>query len=90
MELEQGLAIVKIFTRDLAIVGKIMITEKEFHRGRLSDYFNRADLAFIPVQDAHIFRQSQCPLQQGDHRYPLVYPLVRRVLPVLPHRRRVP
>lgn len=64
MESEAGIAVVKIFTRDTAIVGKIMITEKEFHKGRLSDYLNREDLTFIPIQDAHIFSlESRTPIE---------------------------
>ncbi|MBI2568783.1 MAG: hypothetical protein HYV63_17325 [Candidatus Schekmanbacteria bacterium] len=31
------------------------MTEKEFRKGRLSDYLNRQDIDFIPINDAHVF-----------------------------------
>ncbi|MBN2054212.1 hypothetical protein JW905_04780 [bacterium] len=55
MEMERGFAVVKIYTEKLAIVGKILVTEKEFRRGRLSDYLNRSDIQFVPIHDAHVF-----------------------------------
>lgn len=55
MEMERGYAVVKIYTKKLAIVGKILVTEKEFRRGRLSDFLNRDDIQFVPIHDAHVF-----------------------------------
>ena len=55
MEFQRGHAVVKIYTPKFAIVGKILVTEREYQRGRLSDYLNRPELVFIPVHDAHIF-----------------------------------
>jgi hypothetical protein len=55
MDTERNHAIVKFHVRDLVIVGKVLVTEKEFRRGRLSDYLNRKDILFLPVHDAHIF-----------------------------------
>ena len=50
---------------DVAIVGKIHVTEKEFHKGRLSDYMNREDITFIPIHDAHIFSlETKSPLEK--------------------------
>ncbi|MFC1852732.1 hypothetical protein ACFL27_21245 [candidate division CSSED10-310 bacterium] len=64
MEEDSALAVVKIFTRDMAIVGKIMITEKEYHKGRLSDYMNRSDVLFIPVQEAHVISlETKTPIE---------------------------
>jgi len=55
MEVENRFAIVKFHVGELVVVGKVMVTEKEFRRGRLSDYLNRKDILFVPVHEAHIF-----------------------------------
>ncbi len=54
MEVERGYAVVEMHSRNLIIVGKVLVTEKEFRRGRLSDYVNRAEVSFVPVNDARI------------------------------------
>lgn len=65
MSTESAFAVVKIFTRDVAIVGKVLIMEKEFHKGRLSDYLNREDVLFIPIHGAHVFSlDSKTPLEK--------------------------
>lgn len=58
MEIERGYAVVKVYTERWAVVGKILVTEKEFRRGRLSDYLNRDDVTFIPIHDAHVFSRD--------------------------------
>ncbi len=55
MELERGFAVVKIYTEQFAIVGKILLVEREYNRGRLSDYMNRADMKFVPLHEAYVF-----------------------------------
>ncbi len=52
---EEKNAVIKIYTREYAIVGKIMISVDESNNQRLSDYLNRPDVDFIPIHEAHVF-----------------------------------